>query len=54
MARLFLGDVMNLLWTASITLFVLLEKVIPFALQGGRIAGLAMIVVGVALIADVL
>ena len=54
MALVFVGGFMNLLWTASITLFVLLEKVIPFALQGGRIAGLAMIVVGVALIADVL
>ena len=36
MARLFLGDVMNLLWTATITLFVLLEKVIPFDPQDGR------------------
>ena len=36
MARLFLGDVMNLLWIATITLFVLLEKVIPFGPQDGR------------------
>jgi len=54
MALLFVGGVMNLLWIATITIFVLLEKVIPFGPQGGRIAGLAMIVVGVALIADVL
>ena len=54
MALLFVGGVMNLLWIAAITLFVLLEKVIPFGPQGGQIAGLAMIVAGVALIADIL
>jgi predicted metal-binding membrane protein len=36
MALLFLGDVMHLPWIATITLFVLLEKVIPFGPQDGR------------------
>ena len=46
MGLLFVGGVMNLLWIAAITLFVLLEKVIPFGVLGGRAAGLAMIAVG--------
>ena len=46
MGLLFLGGVMNLLWIAVITLFVLLEKVIPFGDQGGRIGGAAMILLG--------
>ena len=46
MGLLFLGGVMNLLWIAAITLFVLLEKVIPFGDQGGRIGGAAMILLG--------
>ncbi len=47
MGLLFLGGVMNLLWIAAITLFVLLEHVIPFGDQGGRIGGAAMILLGV-------
>lgn len=39
MELLFLGGVMNLLWIVTITLFVLLEKVIPFGPQGGRVTG---------------
>ena len=54
MALVFVGGIMNLLWTASITLFVLLEKVIPFGSSGWSNAGLAMIIIGVAPIADVL
>ena len=50
MALLFLGGAMNLLWIAAITLFVLLEKVLPFGDQGGRVAGVGMIVLGVALL----
>lgn len=48
MGLLFVGGVMNLLWIAAITLFVLLEKVIPRGVLGGRAAGLAMIALGVA------
>lgn len=45
MGLLFLGGVMNLMWIAAITLFVLLEKVIPFG-AGGRVVGAAMVLVG--------
>ena len=54
MLLLFLGGVMNLMWIAAITLFVLLEKVLPFGPQGGRISGIAMIVVGVVVVANML
>ena len=46
MGLLFFGGVMNLLWIAGITLFVLLEKVLPFGPFGGRLAGGVMILVG--------
>jgi predicted metal-binding membrane protein len=46
MGLLFVGGVMNLLWIAAIAIFVLLEKTIPFGVVGGRIAGIAMILVG--------
>lgn len=47
MGLLFVGGVMNLLWIAAIAVFVLLEKTIPFGRVGGRLAGAAMILVGV-------
>ena len=47
MGLLFAGGVMNLLWIAAIAIFVLLEKTIPFGDVGGRLAGAAMILVGV-------
>jgi predicted metal-binding membrane protein len=37
---------MNLLWIAGITLFVLLEKMVPFGAGGGRVAGAGMILAG--------
>jgi predicted metal-binding membrane protein len=46
MGLLFFGGVMNLLWIAGITGFVLLEKLAPHGLQGGRLAGVSMIGVG--------
>ena len=46
MGLLFFGGVMNLLWIAAITLFVLLEKILPMGAVGGRIAGGAMVIVG--------
>ncbi len=46
MALLFVGGVMNLLWIAAITLFVLLEKVLPFGVVSGRVIGLLMIIAG--------
>jgi predicted metal-binding membrane protein len=51
MGLLFLGGVMNLLWIAAITLFVLLEKVIPAGPRAGRIAGLTMIAAAVGFLA---
>jgi predicted metal-binding membrane protein len=47
MALLFVGGVMNLLWVAAIAVFVLVEKTLPFAEIGGRIAGGAMVALGV-------
>jgi predicted metal-binding membrane protein len=52
MGLLFFGGVMSLLWIAGITLFVLLEKVAPRGGGGGRLAGLALIVAGVAVISS--
>ena len=40
MGLLFFGGVMSIWWIGGLTLFVLLEKVIPFGRQGGRVAGL--------------
>jgi predicted metal-binding membrane protein len=47
MGLLFFGGVMSLLWIAGITMFVLLEKILPFGPVGGRIAGGAMVLSGV-------
>ena len=46
MGLLFVGGVMNLLWIAAITLFVLLEKILPLGDKGGRVMGVLMIVTG--------
>jgi predicted metal-binding membrane protein len=49
MLLLFVGGVMNLLWIAAITAFVLLEKIFPLK-SGGRWAGIMMIVVGLVML----
>lgn len=46
MGLLFVGGVMNLLWIAAIALFVLVEKLVPHGVGGGRLAGIAMIAAG--------
>jgi predicted metal-binding membrane protein len=46
MGLLFFGGVMNLLWIFGITLFVLLEKVVPAGPAAGRLAGIALIALG--------
>jgi predicted metal-binding membrane protein len=46
MGLLFVGGVMNLLWIAAISVFVLAEKVIPLGGAGGRVAGVLMIGAG--------
>ena len=43
MGLLFLGEVMNLLRIAAITVFVLLEKVLPFGERGCRVMGPLMV-----------
>jgi predicted metal-binding membrane protein len=48
MGLLFFGGVMNLLWVAGITLFVLVEKVAPRGAAVGRLAGVALGVAGAA------
>ena len=51
MGLLFLGGVMNLLWIAAITAFVLLEKVAPLGPAAGKVSGALMIVSGIAFFA---
>jgi predicted metal-binding membrane protein len=47
MLLLFFGGVMSLLWIAAITAFVLLEKLAPYGVQGGRLSGVALALAGV-------
>lgn len=46
MLLLFFGGVMNLLWIAAITAFVLVEKLVPNGVNVGRFAGIALIIAG--------
>ena len=46
MALLFVAGVMNLLWVATITAFVLIEKVAPYGHVVGRIAGVVLAMAG--------
>ena len=50
MALLFVGGVMNLLWIAGLTIFVLLEKAIPVGPWGARVAGVALVASGALLL----
>jgi predicted metal-binding membrane protein len=50
MGLLFFGGVMNLLWIAAITLFVLLEKTTAFGVAAGRLAGAALVATGACVI----
>jgi predicted metal-binding membrane protein len=50
MSLLFFGGVMSIWWIGGITLFVLLEKVVPFGRLGGRILGLLVAGWGVVLV----
>ena len=49
MLLLFVGGVMNLAWIAALTLAVLLEKLAPFGVRGGRLGGALLILAGLAL-----
>ncbi len=46
MGLLFFGGVMNLLWIAAITGFVLFEKLLPQGRLASRVAGVALIALG--------
>ena len=48
MAILFVVGVMNLLWVAVLTVFVLFEKVGPKGAVLARLGGVALIVLGIA------
>ncbi len=54
MALLFVAGVMNLLWVASITIFVLLEKVIPQGERVGQLGGGLLALTGVILLVQAL
>jgi predicted metal-binding membrane protein len=47
MMLLFVGGVMNLWWIAALTLFVLVEKLVPFGARGGRYSGVPILGAGV-------
>jgi predicted metal-binding membrane protein len=51
MCLLFFGGVMSLFWIGGLTLFVLLEKVLSFGILGGRLAGVAIIFIGIVFLA---
>ena len=46
MALLFVGGVMNVLWIATISAFVLIEKIVPVGRLISRIAGVGFVVAG--------
>jgi predicted metal-binding membrane protein len=51
MCLLFFGGVMSLVWIGGLTLFVLFEKVLPFGAKGGRLAGIAITLIGLVFLA---
>ncbi|MGH6811837.1 MAG: DUF2182 domain-containing protein [Methylocella sp.] len=51
MALLFVGGVMNVLWIATISAFVLIEKIVPAGRLISRIAGIGFAAAGVWLVA---
>ena len=51
MCVLFVVGVMNLVWVAALTVFVLFEKIGPAAAVVSRAAGAMMIVIGVLFVA---
>jgi predicted metal-binding membrane protein len=46
MLLLFVGGVMNLWCIVALTIFVLLEKLAPFGLQGGWLSGVLLSALG--------
>ena len=50
MLLLFVGGVMNLLWIALLAGFVLVEKLVPWGTNFGRVSGVLMLVAGISLV----
>jgi predicted metal-binding membrane protein len=50
MALLFIAGVMNLLWVATITAFILVEKMVPRGDLVGRVAGGVLVLTGIILL----
>jgi predicted metal-binding membrane protein len=50
MVLLFVAGVMHLLWVATLTLFVLVEKVVPHGALVGRVAGGVLVLAGLVLL----
>jgi len=50
MCLLFVVGVMNLVWVAALTAFVLVEKIGPFGLAVARVTGAIMICFGILVI----
>ena len=50
MLLLFFGGVMNLLWIGVLSIFVLLEKVLPAGVAFGRISGFLLLITGLLVI----
>ena len=48
MALLFVAGVMNLVWVAAIATFVLVEKVVPAGERVGQVAGVVLVLAGLA------
>jgi predicted metal-binding membrane protein len=51
MGILFFGGVMNLLLLAAVTVFVLIEKALPYGNIAGRVSGPLLIAAGVYVLA---
>ena len=51
MALLFVGGVMNLLWVAALTIFVLAEKALPFGRGLGRVSAALLVLAGLGVMA---
>jgi len=52
MALLFVAGVMNVLWVATITAFVLIEKVAPRGDVVGRVAGVVLVIAGLMMLSQ--
>ena len=50
MLLLFVGGVMNILWIAGLAIFVLVEKLVPWGTNFGRVSGFLMVIAGLVLV----